>query len=72
MGGEKDNIMDAGNIGQDRAIQDPEDALKKSEGVYEDVGLKVPVDQKLFIKQLPQGPSPQPFGNLSTPSSGSR
>lgn len=60
--------MDTSNIGQDKAIQNPEDALKQEQGTYSDPGATAPVDQKWPIKQLPQAPGPQPFGNLSNPS----
>jgi len=55
---------DAGGIGQDRATQDPEDALKREEGKYVDAVEKVPMDQRTQESALPRGPDKRPFGSL--------
>lgn len=62
-------MEDTSKIGQS-GIQDPNDAIKQKEGSYNPP--TIPDQDKLFTKQLPQVNCPVPFGNLSTPSSGSR
>ena len=64
--------MDASKIGQDRAYPNPQDAIDAETGTYKDAGDSMSVEDKLPIKQLPKGPGPNPFGNLSSPASGSR
>ena len=49
---------DASNIGQERGVQDPADAM---EGTYTDAVDKMPVEEKLPMKQMPQGPDPSPY-----------
>ena len=54
-------MEDTSKIGQS-GIQDPNDAIKAKEGVYNPPTL--PDADKLFEKQLPRVNSPVPFGNL--------
>lgn len=55
------DIIDAANIGQDKAIQNPQDAIRAASGVYEDAALKVAEDDRFPTKQLPQVNCPVPF-----------
>lgn len=57
-------MNDASKIGQEKAIQNPEDALRQEQGVYDDAAQKLPVTEKLPISQMPMGPDPKPFGNM--------
>jgi hypothetical protein len=50
---------DTGNIGQDKPVQDPQDAVEAVGGRYEDAVLKRPVTET--IDYMPKGPDPQPF-----------
>jgi hypothetical protein len=61
---------DASNIGQERAIQDPADAVKREGGVYEDAAAKLP--QAQTIDHMPKGTDPSPFANVRGPKSAGR
>ena len=64
-----DNIK-VDSIGSDRAIQNPQDAIEKATGKYNDVVPSIPDAQRLLI--LPQAPAPSPFSSLSSPAKGGR
>lgn len=51
--------LNPGQIGQDRAIQDPNDALKKSQGTYDDAASRLSEAQRFPVG--PMGPAPSPF-----------
>lgn len=54
-------IPDTSNIGQDRPIQDPEQALQQSEGQYSDAADKLSDDQRWPSGIMPKAPDPSPF-----------
>jgi hypothetical protein len=51
---------DAGNIGQDRSYQSPEDAEKAEEGQYQDAAAEIPLGEVLE-SNLPRIPGPKPY-----------
>ncbi len=54
-----------GNIGQDKAVQDPEDAVKQEGGLYHDAVMDMSVEQRQGLDATnPQAPDPQPFQNM--------
>lgn len=52
---------DASQIGADRTVQDPQDAMKREEGVYKDGVEAIPVQNRTLGGALPQGPDKAPF-----------
>ena len=50
---------DANNIGADRAVQDPQDAIKQAGGTYKDTAEGMSEAEKIDF--LPKGPDPAPF-----------
>lgn len=61
-----DNDTLATKIGQDKGVQNPQDAIESETGKYKDSGDMLSEDDKLFVKQLPQGPEKAPFANMKT------
>ena len=49
---------DTASIGQDRAIQNPADAMP---GTYTDAVNTMPEGERLPINAMPQAPDPDPF-----------
>ncbi len=58
--------MDAKNIGQDKSIQNPDDAVKQEQGTYENPALKTSEADKYGYAQVPFGPGPNPFGGMKS------
>lgn len=54
-------LPDAGNIGQDRGTQDPQDAIKQEEGVYEDAVDGLSEDDRYQSGIMPKGADPMPI-----------
>lgn len=53
--------LDWANIGVDRRFQDPKQAHEAQSGVYQDTALKISVEEKLPLRQMPQINKPTPF-----------
>jgi hypothetical protein len=51
--------INIGGIGQDKATQDPQDAIEKAEGKYKDPVEAIPQSEK--IAYMPDAPNPKPF-----------
>lgn len=51
--------VDLSNVGQDKAVQDPDDAVKRACGTYRDAATAMPESEK--IDYMPTAPDPQPF-----------
>jgi hypothetical protein len=51
--------IDPKTIGQDQAVQDPQDAIEAAEGKYEDAAEKLSPTEK--IDYMPKAPDPKPF-----------
>lgn len=58
-------MKDASNIGQDRTIQDPQDAIQRAGGTYQDPVERV--SQQQLIDYMPHAPDPNPFTNVRSP-----
>lgn len=52
-------------IGQDRAVQNPMEAVEKEHGKYRDNADGMTPSQKYANLAIPAAPDPQPFANLS-------
>lgn len=52
-------------IGQDRAVQNPMDAVAKEHGTYRDNVEGMTPAQKYANLAMPAAPDPSPFANLS-------
>lgn len=57
-------MKDAANIGQDKSIQDPADAIRQQTGTYSDAVERLSEADKLPINSMPKGPDPMPFQNV--------
>lgn len=53
--------VDSKLIGQAARYQDPEDALRAADGVYEDKALAQSEDERFALKARPRAPDPSPF-----------
>lgn len=61
--------IDPNSIGQDRAVQDPQDAINAATGVYKDSAAALP--QTETIDYMPKVELPTPF-NITGGAKGSR
>lgn len=60
----KPDMSKMAQIGQGRAYQDPQDAIRSVTGEYHDQASEMTLEQKLPFASFPMAPAPMPFGAL--------
>ncbi len=58
-------ITNTSNIGSDKAIQDPQDAIRRETGDYHDKACDIPESEKLPMGAVPMAPEKTPFRNVT-------
>jgi len=62
MSTENDDLL--ANVGSDKAIQNPQEAIVRKTGMYHDRAAELADAEKLPLNQLPMAPAPTPFKGM--------